>query len=314
MKAFTDLEQSKKLSKILPLESADMFWLVVGDTPRVHVITDSLSNYSKWENYPCWSLAALIDVLPKDWWGYTDHYFLEISKMGDISKPNEVRYFRFRKDIFDMTDRITHISHSAVNLVDACVNMIITLHDHNLLKNINMTQRKVQDVSSKIEKLWTIQDAKEGDVLATNNGDICLFDGTVEDGKYPFAYCGLTRYGFEVYDRTLPFTHDYVSPATQRQYDFLFKKMKENGYEWDVENKKLKKIKQKPTDYENANIQKKDCTKVEPKFKIGNEIQTKNEESLTITRIDQCGYWSNDLFICGFDEECMWGLVNDSIN
>ena len=26
IKAFTDLEQSKKLAKILPLESADMFW------------------------------------------------------------------------------------------------------------------------------------------------------------------------------------------------------------------------------------------------------------------------------------------------
>lgn len=46
-----------------------------------------------------------------------------------------------------------------------------------------------------------------------------------------------------------------------------------------------------------------------PKFRVGDEIATKNEESLTITRIDEEGYWSNDLFICNFDSECVWDLV-----
>ena len=46
-----------------------------------------------------------------------------------------------------------------------------------------------------------------------------------------------------------------------------------------------------------------------PKFRIGDEIKTSNEESLTITKIDEKGYWSEDLFICGFDEECIWDLV-----
>lgn len=54
---------------------------------------------------------------------------------------------------------------------------------------------------------------------------------------------------------------------------------------------------QKPTD------------KVEPKFKVGDEIKTANEEPLIITKIDEEGYWSEDLFICGFDEECIWDLV-----
>ena len=43
-----------------------------------------------------------------------------------------------------------------------------------------------------------------------------------------------------------------------------------------------------------------------PKFRIGDEIKTSNEESLTITKIDEKGYWSEDLFICSFDEECIW--------
>jgi len=46
-----------------------------------------------------------------------------------------------------------------------------------------------------------------------------------------------------------------------------------------------------------------------PKFRVGDEVETGNEESLTITRIDEEGYWSNDLFICGFDNSDEWELV-----
>ena len=37
-----------------------------------------------------------------------------------------------------------------------------------------------------------------------------------------------------------------VYPATKEQRDFLFQKMKEAGYEWDDDEKELKKIEQKP--------------------------------------------------------------------
>ena len=147
MKAFTDIEQSKKLAKILPLKSADMYYLIKRDDCRVpweeaakddtnvilftrKIMSGTLSDYK----LPCWSLATLIDALPADLWGYNEHYFLEISKNGDASKPNKVCYYRFRKEIDGANyDRISHISHSAENLIDACVNMIITLNDHKLL-------------------------------------------------------------------------------------------------------------------------------------------------------------------------------------
>ena len=138
MKAFTDLEQSKKLAEILPIESADMGYIPSeeDDDGNTLYTADFKSEFIFDEDcIPCWSLAALINILPADWWGYNDHYFLEISKMGDASKPNEVRYYRYRKDIDGANySRITHISHSSENLVDACVNMIITLHEHKLLK------------------------------------------------------------------------------------------------------------------------------------------------------------------------------------
>lgn len=50
-------------------------------------------------------------------------------------------------------------------------------------------------------------------------------------------------------------------------------------------------------------------TVIIPKFRVGDEIKTSNEESLTITKIDENGYWSEDLFICDFDESIAWNLV-----
>ena len=112
MKAYTDLEQSKRLAEILPIESADMFCLVVGDTPRVHVLTEPLNNYSHWENYPCWSLAALLDVLPR---------IEDLKPVLDL----EINYVQYPSDI--------DLSATADNLVDACVEMILKLHEQNLL-------------------------------------------------------------------------------------------------------------------------------------------------------------------------------------
>ena len=68
IKSCCDLGQSRKLAEFLPLESADMCYEVGEDldgyitktiyTPLVH--TPYNDNY-----IPCWSLAALLDVLPK---------------------------------------------------------------------------------------------------------------------------------------------------------------------------------------------------------------------------------------------------------
>ena len=101
---------------------------------------------------------------------------------------------------------------------------------------------------------WAIQDANDGDVLATKDNCICIFDGTVEEGKYPFAYCGISMYGFRVYDGKLPFTHDDVYPATKEQRDLLFQKMKEAGYEWDSDKKEVIRLSTNTTEERNKVI------------------------------------------------------------
>lgn len=55
--------------------------------------------------------------------------------------------------------------------------------------------------------------------------------------------------------------------------------------------------------------EQKPADKVETKFKVWDSIKTTNEETLTITKIDDKGYWSEDLFICGFDDDAKWELV-----
>lgn len=106
--AFTSLEQSEKLAEILPLESADMFWLVVGNTSRAHVLTEPLSNYSKWESYPCWSLAALLNILP--------NYHITNNGITGVVVGS--------MDIY---------SKEHPNLIDACVEIILKLYEQKLL-------------------------------------------------------------------------------------------------------------------------------------------------------------------------------------
>lgn len=67
MKSYTDTEQSKKLAEILPLESADMRYEAYYVSPKEDIIEyENHPHFAKCiENcIPCWSLAALLELLP----------------------------------------------------------------------------------------------------------------------------------------------------------------------------------------------------------------------------------------------------------
>lgn len=114
IKSYTDLEQSRKLAKILPLESADMFFSGCAYPKEVHFPTFSKTSVK--DNIPCWSLAALLDVLPvgteshKQSDGSISYYYVEVYN-------NKKYFFTKRYD----------------NPVDACYEMIIHLNELNLL-------------------------------------------------------------------------------------------------------------------------------------------------------------------------------------
>ena len=75
MKAYTDLEQSRILAEILPFESSDMHyatWTILdGDfivSPNQgSTIEDLQEDYGE-QIIPCWSLAALLSVIPQEIW------------------------------------------------------------------------------------------------------------------------------------------------------------------------------------------------------------------------------------------------------
>lgn len=95
--------------------------------------------------------------------------------------------------------------------------------------------------------LWTIQDAKDGDVLVASDGSIFLLKGVI-DGACKH-YVALTIDNVVRFNEGLEHrweTSTSVHPATKEQRDLLFQKMKEAGYEWASENKVLRKVEQKP--------------------------------------------------------------------
>ena len=63
IKSYTDLEQSKKLAEILPLETADMGYLWNGTSFCDYPVSNQ-TIFKRVENVPCWSLSALLTVLP----------------------------------------------------------------------------------------------------------------------------------------------------------------------------------------------------------------------------------------------------------
>ena len=113
MKAYTDLNQSKKLAEILPLESADMYWKNGISDKYIQCFTpfvsdDDRSNVDFEYDVPCWSLAALLDIYPMVVGRDMDMYCC-----WQNSKNLHSRHYD--------------------NPIDACYEMIIKLNELNLL-------------------------------------------------------------------------------------------------------------------------------------------------------------------------------------
>lgn len=92
---------------------------------------------------------------------------------------------------------------------------------------------------------WTIQDAKDGDVLAAHE---CLVLFKEIDGLNIRCYCTYHYMNHQKFYVDTLQNKTAFCPATKEQRDLLFSKMKEAGYEWDAEKKELKKIEQSPID------------------------------------------------------------------
>lgn len=97
--------------------------------------------------------------------------------------------------------------------------------------------------------LWTIADARDGDVLVYGDNpsdhhvEVIMIFKSLRNEKFVFTHFHIFNEQFRVND----WCDCGISahPATKEQRDLLFQKMYEAGYEWNAEKKELKKIEQK---------------------------------------------------------------------
>ena len=113
MKSYTDLEQSKELAEILPIESADMYYTPYPNDEYWYDIPNFGKADLKFNQLPCWSLTALLDVIP--------YCSLRRFVDGNWIVSAEFSLNGYRE------------SQPNKSAVDACVEMIITLQEQKLL-------------------------------------------------------------------------------------------------------------------------------------------------------------------------------------
>ena len=123
-KSYTDLEQSKILAEILSLESADMFYMYgmnLNNKEWSHDETPTIIDESykiDAGDIPCWSLAALLNILNRP--------SLRESVEGNWLISNWT-------GVFPWTGESSKTLGGYNNPVDACYEMILLLHEQNLL-------------------------------------------------------------------------------------------------------------------------------------------------------------------------------------
>ena len=135
---------------------------------------------------------------------------------------------------------IIHQGTENIYQVVACID-----NQYQLKYGDNYTVQKCTDVD-RCTRLWTIADAKDGDVLVAKDDRPFIFTGEfdVQDDN-PTAYCGINSDDKFITGKGSHWTFkDGIKPATKEQQDLLFAKMKEAGYEWDSEKNELKKVEQ----------------------------------------------------------------------
>ena len=103
--------------------------------------------------------------------------------------------------------------------------------------------------------LWTIQDAKDGDILSYRKGQWVFIFKEIENNNSIIEYYVLSsERGLEIKNTASTSLISAILPATKEQRNLLFQKMHEAGYEWDAEKLELKKIEQKSWSEEDERI------------------------------------------------------------
>lgn len=119
MKSYTDLDQSCILADILPLDSADYFYRCFIDNYNAIQYTLEMYPYDKGadkiHDLPCWSLSALLDVLPR-----IEHLRPSIDLNPKLDSNEVAIYYHSEDSPYIVSD----------NLIDAAFKMAMWLKEN----------------------------------------------------------------------------------------------------------------------------------------------------------------------------------------
>ena len=130
IRAYTTIEQSRKLVKILPIESADMFYnpRPSNEIPYVGNTNTALLQV------PCWSLVALLNVLRIFTMPTAFSVKVSIPSLFKTENGYKLTYTGdYTPMINNGLDVEAPIESVADNAIDCCVNMIILLYELKIL-------------------------------------------------------------------------------------------------------------------------------------------------------------------------------------
>lgn len=131
MKAYTDIEQSKKLAKILPIESADMWYSYYGNPKYNPTIAYEGEQWflchflNSWHtDIPCWSLSALLELIPPYLGEFNEGIDFGFGKAMN-GKWYSAHYLQSVNEYIKPVKTTT-----GDTAVDACVEMIVWLKEN----------------------------------------------------------------------------------------------------------------------------------------------------------------------------------------
>ena len=155
--------------------------------------------------------------------------------------------------MFKVGDWIIKNNDSSINIDYSCCKVTKVENGNYTIESIyGYKGYNTFETFEKDYHLWTIQDAKDGDVLACENGWACIFN-SLNDNLFS-SHCFRDHERWFCEDGGEAHTLDKricgeIHPATKEQRNLLFSKMHEAGYEWDAEKKELKKIYEDGVEY-----------------------------------------------------------------
>ena len=201
--------------------------------------------YKKWDGVDAYNsslaISELKEIFPE----------LKVSKKERIEKQGEQNHVDKVESKFNVGDWITN---------GACTWRIDSIEDDMYYSNCGRFSCG-GDIKSIDEQyhLWTIEDAKDGDVLCTYECDkpkivfilkknpiVFILKGTSRK-HYVFNYHCYYNIMYPCFESNFKIgclapNKEDVKPATEEQRNLLFQKMKEFGYEWDANKKELIKL------------------------------------------------------------------------